>query len=112
MRNVSHRNTADDVGGKVMNLPAFGAFKGGRNARVRSFAMSLFCVLVYSNVLAQTAPGTLIRNTGVIEFVRPSGGTDTSFTNTVNTTVEPLPTASRIALLRATTSTSSTLQST
>jgi uncharacterized repeat protein (TIGR01451 family) len=61
---------------------------------------------------ANTAPGTLIRNTAVLEFARPSGGTDMVFSNAVVATVEPAPTRSTIALLRATDTANSTQQTT
>jgi uncharacterized repeat protein (TIGR01451 family) len=61
---------------------------------------------------ANTAPGTLIRNTAVLEFARPGGGTDQVFSNAVVATVEPAPTRSTISLLRATDAANSTQQTT
>ncbi len=115
MRSASHGLRTDDVGGKVVNLPAFGAFMSGRFALLRLLAVVFCYVTGITDAFAQsvppTAPGTLIRNTAMIEFSRPSGGTDASFSNSVNATVEPLPTRSAISLLRATDQASSTQQS-
>jgi uncharacterized repeat protein (TIGR01451 family) len=99
-----------------MSLPAFGASMGGKFVRLRTLFAVVACVTAFTDVAAQSAtatpPGTLLRNTAMIEFSRPGGGTETSFSNTVNATVEPLPTRSTISLLRATDPANSSQQST
>ncbi|HYM35905.1 MAG TPA: hypothetical protein VET48_10945, partial [Steroidobacteraceae bacterium] len=68
-------------------------------------------MFITPSAFAQTPPGTLIRNTAVMEFTRPGGGLETQFSNTVNATVEPLPTRAAISLLRATNPASASMQS-
>jgi uncharacterized repeat protein (TIGR01451 family) len=96
-----------------MSSPAFGASMGTRflsgSARI---ALALCAIGFSSLAISQTAPGTLISNSAVLEFTRPNGITDTVFSNTVNATVEPPPSSAAISLLRATNAASSTQQST
>lgn len=75
--------------------------------------VALLCC--FANVsLAQTAttpPGTLISNTAMLQFARPSGGMDQAFSNSISVTVEPAPTRSMLALFRATDNASASMQS-
>lgn len=98
-----------------MSLPAFGAFMSRSFVRPFALLSSLIFLMGFTATFAQsvppTAPGTPIRNTAVIEFARPGGGTAQTFSNTVTATVEPAPSRSTIRLLRATDAASASQQS-
>ncbi|MBC7983960.1 MAG: hypothetical protein H7Y02_08905, partial [Candidatus Obscuribacterales bacterium] len=92
--------------------PAFGVLMS--RDFVSAFALTLLIMFVmsFTNFAhAQTAPGTLIQNTAVLEFSRPGSGNDMAFSNAVASTVEPLPSPSTLTILRATDPASATVQS-
>ncbi|MDF3019016.1 MAG: conserved repeat domain [Steroidobacteraceae bacterium] len=88
-------------GGVATSYPAFGAF----GSRVKAwFACSLLFAagLTMANVsVAQiTAPGTVVRNTGSVEYTLESGQARTITSNEVSVVVEPLPSRASMSLAR------------
>jgi uncharacterized repeat protein (TIGR01451 family) len=113
LRTVSHRTKTDDAGGTATCRPAFGVLTGIDFASKLFLCLCALFVIAFANIAqAQTAPGTLIRNTGMLEFTRPGIGNATVFTNMVTTTVQPAPSTSTLTLLRAADAQGATQQNT
>jgi len=106
LRIVSHRTKTDDAGGMATSHPAFGVLMGcdflsQLRLCVRALFVTVFVAALFNVAQAQTASGTLIQNTGVLQFTRPGIGNATVFTNTVSSTVQPAPSNATLTLLRA-----------
>jgi uncharacterized repeat protein (TIGR01451 family) len=87
-------------GGVVTHYPAFGAFMVQAKRVVRAFTLAAFCIVMSGQSVAQvTAPGTIVRNTGVVSFDGGAGVRVVS-SNEVTLTVAPSPSRATIDLAR------------
>ena len=88
-------------GGVATSYPAFGAFMGRANAWLR-VSLLLAASLTVANVsVAQvTAPGTVVRNVGSVDFQVAPGAARTVQSNEVSLAVQPAPSRAAIQLAR------------
>lgn len=88
-------------GGVATSYPAFGAFRGRVKARFAgSLLFALGLILTNVSVAQVTAPGTVVRNVGSVDYTLDSGLARTATSNEVSVTVEPLPSRAAISLAR------------
>jgi uncharacterized repeat protein (TIGR01451 family) len=87
-------------GGVATSYPAFGAFMGRLNRRLRTWLLFAAVLTVSGVSVAQvTAPGTVVRNTGSVAY-QVGAGVRTTLSNSVSLTVQPLPSRATISLAR------------
>jgi len=88
-------------GGVAASYPAFGAFMGRVNALLRVALLFAACLTVANVSVAQvTAPGTVVRNVGSVQYDAAPGTTRTVQSNEVALAVQPAPSRSSITLAR------------
>ncbi len=112
-----------DAGGTVNNRPALGVSMGVANVRGSSFwegrqaAYDLAKRIIAGTVLltlstiasgqstsaqSTSAVGSAIQNVATLSFTTEDGSTLSTTSNAVTTTIEPIPTSSRVEILRST----------
>src|SRR5262245_26135746 len=88
-------------GGVATSYSAFGAFVSRAKAWLGVSLLFAASLTVAQQSVAQvTAPGTVVRNTGSVDFEAAPGAARTTRSNEVSLTVEPLPSRASITLAR------------
>ncbi len=101
MTGLQGNTPATPRGGSAKSRPAPAAFWRRLAARAGFvFALAL-CAASGTQVLAQTPPGTVIRNVAAVEFLGPGGATQRVLTNAADLVVVPPPSRATLTLLRA-----------
>lgn len=107
-RDVRNNGYSHAEGGVATSYPAFGAFEGRANAWLVSAWLFAACLIAPAVSVAQvTPPGTMIRNTGNVQYAVGATARTTD-SNEVALTVEPMPTRATITLARYDATSSST----
>ncbi|MGE0581423.1 MAG: hypothetical protein AB7P31_04725 [Steroidobacteraceae bacterium] len=101
MREPRGDTPATPRGGSATSRPAPAAFWRRLAARAGTvFALAILAANA-NQVLAQTPPGTVIRNVAAVEFLGAGGATQRVFTNAADLVVVPPPSRATLTLLRA-----------
>ena len=95
-------------GGVATSYSAFGAFMGRAIAGLRVSLLFAACLSVSQVSVAQvTAPGTVVRNVGSVDYQFGSGAARTALSNEVQLAVQPLPSRASMNFARYETASSS-----
>ncbi|MEZ5531010.1 MAG: hypothetical protein R3E69_01360 [Steroidobacteraceae bacterium] len=102
MFNANDDTPATHRGGSAHSRPAPAAFWRYRAAAAAAVLAFTFWALGTGRALAQTPPGTVIRNVAAVQFVDGSGVPGRVLTNAADLTVVPAPSRATLTLLRST----------